>query len=104
MKARRETLAEGIISERPVRDRMILTAIRETKGAFTTVSEAEIKTGLATLAREGIYVEPTSAVVVKALDHFVANDVVDKDQIVVSILTGSGLKATEKLTRLFEAS
>lgn len=103
MKASRETLAEGIISERPVRDRMILTAIRETKGAFTTVSEAEIKTGLETLAREGIYVEPTSAVVVKALDHFVANGVVDKDQLVISILTGSGLKATEKLTQLFEA-
>lgn len=95
-----ETLAEGIAAEYPIRGEMILAAQRETDGAFTVVSEEDIKTGIKVLAAGGIYVEPTSAVVVKAFDRFVEEGIIGRGDTVVSILTGSGLKATEKLMKI----
>ncbi len=95
-----ETLAEGIAAEYPIRGEMIMDAQRATDGTFTTVSEEEIKSGIKILARRGVYVEPTSAVVVKAFDKFVEAGVIRKGDTVVSILTGSGLKATEKLMKI----
>ena len=49
---------------------------------------------------EGVYVEPTSAVVVNAFDKFVGEGIIRKGDTVVSILTGSGLKATDKLMKI----
>ena len=95
-----ETLAEGIAAEYPIRGKMIMDAQRATDGAFTIVSEEEIKSGIKILARRGVYVEPTSAVVVKAFDKFVEEGVIGWGDTVVSILTGSGLKATDKLMKV----
>ena len=95
-----DTLAEGIAAEYPIRGGMILEARRETDGAFTVVSEEDIQSGIKILAGKGVYVEPTSAVVVKAFDSFVEEGIVGRDDTVVSILTGSGLKATEKLMKI----
>ncbi|MCZ6677284.1 MAG: threonine synthase [Candidatus Poribacteria bacterium] len=95
-----ETLAEGITSELPIRAEAIINAIRETNGAFTIVDEEEIKAGIKILAAKGIYIEPTSAVIVKAFDKFVAGGIIREGDLTVSILTGSGLKATDKLMKL----
>ena len=88
-----ETLAEGITAELPIRGEMILEAIGATNGAFTTVDDTDIKTGLALLAAKGIYVEPTSAVVVKGYQKFRETGIITTSDLVVSILTGIGLKA-----------
>ena len=53
-----------------------MEARRKTNGAFTIVSEEEIKSGVKILAARGVYVEPTSAVVVKAFDKFVEEGVI----------------------------
>ncbi|RKU08931.1 threonine synthase [Candidatus Poribacteria bacterium] len=95
-----ETLAEGITSEVPIRGDTIMQALRETDGAITIVDEAEIEIGIKALASKGIYVEPTSAVIVKAFDKFVESGVIRAGDITVSILTGSGLKATDKLMKI----
>ena len=95
-----ETLAEGITSEAPIRGDTIMQAIRETNGAITIVDETEIEVGIKALASKGIYVEPTSAVIVKAFDRFVESGVIRTGDITVSILTGSGLKATDKLMKI----
>ena len=89
-----ETLAEGITAELPIRGEMILEAIGATNGAFTTVDDTDIKTGLALLAAKGIYVEPTSAVVVKGYQKFRETGIISTNDLVVSILTGIGLKAS----------
>ena len=78
----------------------IMRALRETNGAITTVDEAEIEFGVKALASKGIYVEPTSAVIVKAFDKFVESGIIRAGDITVSILTGSGLKATDKLMKI----
>ena len=88
------TLAEGITAELPIRDHKILEAIRYTNGAFTTVDDTDIKVGMKTLAEKGIYVEPTSAVVIKAYQKFQQAGIINSGDTVVSILTGSGLKAS----------
>ena len=95
-----ETLAEGITSEAPIRGDTIMEALRETNGAITTVNEAEIEIGIKALASKGIYVEPTSAVIVKAFDKFVESGIIGAGDVTVSILTGSGLKATDKLMKI----
>lgn len=88
------TLAEGITAEIPIRGEMILNAIRFTNGAFTTVDDADIKAGMKTLTEKGIYVEPTSAVVVKGYEKFKQAGIIQEGNTTVSILTGSGLKAS----------
>ena len=95
-----ETLAEGITSEAPIRGDTIMQALRETNGAITIVDETEIEVGIKALAAKGIYVEPTSAVIVRAFDKFVESGVIRTGDITVSILTGSGLKATDKLMKI----
>jgi threonine synthase len=92
----RPTLAEGIASTRPIRGRQIMAAIRETGGAVDIVTEDEITLGVRRLARAGIYVEPTSAVVVSAFDRFVERGQISDGDTTVSILTGSGLKSLGK--------
>ncbi len=95
-----ETLAEGIVSEAPIRGDTIMGALRETNGAVTTIDEGEIEVGIKALASKGIYVEPTSAVIVKAFDKFVESGIIGAGDVTVSILTGSGLKATDKLMKI----
>jgi threonine synthase len=98
---KKQTIAEGICSEKPIRDKLILKALKETKGAFTTVSDNEIIKGTKSLAIQGLYVEPTSAVVLPAVDKFYNNKIINHDQTIVIILTGSGLKSTEKIVKMF---
>ena len=86
------TLAEGITAELPVRAQMILDTIHYTNGAFTIVDDAAILASLETLATRGIYVEPTSAVVVKAYEKFRDAGIIGAGEATVSILTGIGLK------------
>ena len=81
------SIAEGIALPRPIRDREILHAIRETCGDAIAVSDEEIRAARLGLARIGFYVEPTSAVVGAALLRCRLQGSV------VAALTGSGLKS-----------
>jgi len=83
------TLAEGVRVTRPVRADAVVAAVRETGGRFVLVDEVDILPGRDELARRGLYVEPTSALVWRALELTLA----ELPEPVVVILTGSGLKA-----------
>ena len=89
-----KTLAEGITAELPIRGEMLLDALGSTDGAFTTVDDTDVKMGLAMLATKGIFVEPTSAVVIKGYQKFQETGIISTGDLVVSILTGIGLKAS----------
>lgn len=84
------TLAEGVRVTHPVRAEAVVSAVRETGGRFVAVDETEILPGRDQLARRGLYVEPTSALVWRALELTLA-ELLDP---VVVILTGSGLKTS----------
>ncbi|WP_153407634.1 threonine synthase [Nocardia macrotermitis] len=94
------TLAEGTAIAQPVRDREALQAIRHSGGAGTCVPEDELMPAVGELARAGVFVEPTSAQVLPALRRFHAEGHVDHDDTVVLILSGSGLKAAQRMAEL----
>jgi threonine synthase len=91
------TAAEGISVAKPVHGKAILAAIRESNGIVTTVDDGEVWTALETLGRQGIYVEPTAAAAPAALRKLHQAGIIGRDEGVVVMLTGSGLKATDKI-------
>lgn len=94
----KETMAEGIAIAKPVRGKQILEAVRETGGEILVVTEEEIKAALKEMGRKGHFVEPTSAATVAGLRNYLRKR--GKKEVVVSTLTGIGLKATEKILHL----
>lgn len=82
------TIAEGIRVRHPVWAGSLLREITPPGGTFTAVEEEKILPAHHGLARRGIYVEPTSAVVWCALEQLLGK-VPDP---VILIMTGSGLK------------
>ncbi|MGI6128996.1 MAG: threonine synthase [bacterium] len=95
------TLAEGIASQTPPRGQEVLAAVSASGGTFITVAEKEILVGIKALAECGLYVEPTAATVAAALNKLIANNRLPNNHRIVAVLTGSGLKATDKLQELF---
>jgi threonine synthase len=91
------TLAEGIASARPIRARQVLAAIHASGGAAIAVPEDRLLPGVRRLATLGFFVEPTSAVVAAAAPILVDRGILSVGDCCVLLLSGSGLKATEKL-------
>jgi threonine synthase len=87
------SVADSIVAGLP-RDRIkALRAVRESGGAYLRVDDEEILAAIPTLAQGcGVFAEPAAAAayagLVKALDR----DMVDGDERVVVLSTGSGLK------------
>ena len=96
------TIAEGIASSKPTRVAEVLRAVRSSGGAIVVVSEEEIIAALATLARRGLYVEPTSAAAAAGLTRLIAAGAIYQGQATVLALTGSGLKASERIGQLLQ--
>jgi threonine synthase len=94
----KDTLAEGIAIAEPIRGKQILEAVKESRGDFIAVDDSEIKESLRDLCKKGFYVEPTSAATTAGLCKYLR--VANADEIVVSVLTGHGLKATEKMLKI----
>ncbi len=93
-KAREEdTLAEGIRIIDPVRWESVLASVKASRGDIVVVSESAIIDGLKQLARQGIFVEPTSAVVWPAFKQ-IAAQLPEDTQVVLSI-TGTGYKTSD---------
>jgi threonine synthase len=89
------SVAEGLAINEPVRGRRLLQALRETGGTCISVADETILAAQRRLAQHGLFIEPTSATVVAALDVLFQQAAPD-DTIVVP-LTGSGLKGSPRL-------
>ena len=96
------TVAEGVASSMPTRMREVLVPVRASGGEIIAVTEDEIVRALAALARMGFYVEPTSAVAAAGLSQLLARGVIGSGETTVLVLTGSGLKASEKIGELLK--
>jgi threonine synthase len=96
------TIAEGIASSKPTRMREVLAPVRASGGEIVAVTEDEIVRALAGLASKGYYVEPTSAAAAAGLSQLIGRGVIKRDETTVLVLTGSGLKASEKIGELLE--
>lgn len=82
-----KTIASAIMVKTPFNDYTALQAIKDSKGEAIGVTEREIRNAILGLGKEGIFAEPASAT---ALAGF--NKIETKDEKVVLIVTGSGLK------------
>ena len=88
-----ETVATAIRIGNPVSGRKALKAIYSTGGYCTTVNDDEIIKAQQLLGRrEGVCVEPASAASVAGLRKLREMGIADKDERVVCICTGNGLK------------
>jgi threonine synthase len=83
-----DTAAEGVRVRMPVRLEAVLRMVRESGGQMVAVEEQFIEPGRVALAHQGFYVEPTSALVWRALEETLP---ALPDPVVV-VLTGSGYK------------
>lgn len=93
---KKSTIAAGIAISNPLRGKQILDAVQKTNGEFITVTEKEIKRALQETRHRGYYIEPTSASAIAGLKKYISKS--DPGEVIVSIFTGHGLKATEKIT------
>ena len=97
------TIAEGTAIARPVRLKEVLEAIRRSGGTTVTVTEEEIVAALRELAlRHGLHAEPTSAAAAAGLTKLVAAGTIRASETTVVVLTGSGLKATQRIGELLD--
>lgn len=93
---KQDTLAEGIAIAKPVRGKQILDVVKKT-GEMLAVTEEEIGMALKEMGQEGYFIEPTSAATIAGLKKYMKHF---KEDVIVSTLTGTGLKATEKIGHL----
>ena len=98
--AAKPTVADGIATPKPVRIAEVLAALRRSRGGVVSVAEEEIAPALAALGRLGLFVEPTAATAGAALTRLLSDGTITADQTTVAVLTGSGLKAADRISEL----
>lgn len=91
----RSTIAEGIAIAKPVRGKQILKAVKKTNGTILKVNEEEIIESLNEMHRSGYCIEPTSGAVIAGVSKYLKTS--SKEEIIVSVFTGHGLKSGKKV-------
>ena len=98
-----ETVATAIRIGAPVSWKKAINAINESHGIAETVTDDEILDAQKLLAQiEGIFVEPASAASIAGLRKLVRNGIINKDERVVCVTTGHGLKDPDTAIKMCE--
>ncbi|MBN2392194.1 MAG: threonine synthase [Anaerolineae bacterium] len=88
-----DTIADSISAGLPRDRNKALAAVRETEGAYLRVSDEEILAAIPTIARAtGVFSEPAAAAAYAGLAKAVEKGMIDPDERIIVLLTGSGLK------------
>ncbi len=83
-----KTIASAIFVKTPFNIVTAIDSINESKGEAVTVNDLEMIRGVKELGKEGVFAEPASAATIAALKKIDYS----KDEKIVLIITGSGLK------------
>lgn len=96
-----QTVADSIAADLP-RDRVkAVRAVRETNGAFVSVSDEAILAAIPRLAREsGVFAEPAASAAYAGAQAALAEGVLSASDRIVLIVTGSGLKDIRSAMRV----
>jgi threonine synthase len=90
------TVASGLRVPVAIGDYLILEAIRESGGTAVTVTDEELQAGMAELAaQEGVFTAPEAAAVVAALPKLRETGALRREDRVLLLLTGAGMKYAE---------
>lgn len=96
------TLASGLRVPKALGDFLVLKAIRESGGTAISVSDQEmLDAGVLLAGREGIFPAPEGGACVAALRSLIASGFLRRDERVVILNTGSGLKYLEAYSTRF---
>lgn len=98
---RTPSAAEGASIARPARLPEAVAAVRRSGGGAYAVPEADLGDAVRRICARGLYAEPTSAVAVAALDHFIGTGAIRPGERTVLVLSGSGLKSAERMAQVF---
>jgi threonine synthase len=90
-----ETAATAIRIGNPRSWKKALRAVRHSDGFVMDVSDEEIAEAKAMIGRDGIGCEPASATTLAALRKLGARGKIDRQAVVVAVLTGHALKDTD---------
>lgn len=95
------THALAILVGNPLNGTWALQTLKESGGISLSVTDLEILKAEQEIARlEGIFAEPASSATIAALKRLVQQNIVNRKDKVVCLITGSGLKATDVLQAL----
>ncbi|HEX7587401.1 MAG TPA: pyridoxal-phosphate dependent enzyme, partial [Anaerolineae bacterium] len=87
------TVADSISADIPLDGVRAVRAVRETGGAYLTVTDAEILAATPVLARKAaVFSEPAGAAAYAGLVKAVKAGLVKSDETIVCMITGNGLK------------
>lgn len=86
-------LADGIAISNPIRKDDIVKALHESGGGAVAVTDEEIEEALATAGLHGFFIEPTAAVGLAGAKRYIRGGVGRKDEVIVTVFTGHGLKS-----------
>jgi threonine synthase len=90
------TIAKSLAIGNPADGPYALDAVRESGGAFGSVTDDQIIEGIRLLARtEGIFAETAGGVTIATLAQLAASGAIRRDERVVAIISGNGLKTIE---------
>jgi threonine synthase len=91
------TIAKGLKIPKPLAGKWILKCLRESRGAALKVSDGEIHQAMLNVSkRDGLLLEPSSAAAFAALPKLHESGTIDRNDRLVVIATGSGLKTLEQ--------
>jgi threonine synthase len=91
------TVADSISAGLPLDRAKALRAVRQTQGAFVTVSDSEIVAAIPQLARlTGVFAEPAASAVYAGAKRAVETGVIRSDERVLLLVTGNGLKDVKR--------
>lgn len=87
------TIADSICVGVPRAGRWVLKAVADCEGAAVAVTDDEIIDAIALLGQAtGVFAEPAAATAIAGLKKLVEDGTISRDECVVALITGSGLK------------
>jgi threonine synthase len=87
-----DTFATAIRIGNPASGHLALTAAKDSGGCIDSVTDDEIRAAYQLIAAEGVFAEPASAASVAGLLKLHQQGKTKKDETIVCVLTGNGLK------------
>jgi threonine synthase len=98
-----DTIAKSLAIGNPADGPYALDLARRTEGTIESVTDEEIRDGIALLARTtGIFTETAGGVTTAVLTKLAREGQIDRDERVVAYITGDGLKTLDCARGTFE--
>jgi threonine synthase len=95
-----DSIAEGIVDSESYNSILTVKALRESGGFPVSVTDEEIKRSLGYGVKEGLIIEPTSAASLAALEKLRDDGKVGREEVIVPMLTGSGIKTLSEISKV----